>query len=687
MELNFDEKEGKLSSQSEINQLRRDLNAEAFQNIYTFSNNNITSETKKYNLEEEKNDENEQIGENNVNQNINIINNNNIVNQEEKNNVNADEKDINEKNEEIKEVSPNKEESQEEEQINPQIEENIEQINPQVEENIEQINESQLRKEKLMDLIPLWFKCLNKDHDTKYISLDRKKQNLICKYCFQNGALETNLDINQEFVDEYIKDLEEKYKKKSELSKDIIKETSEENISEKEEINNKLNEEENETNSLNINNEQINCLTFLCQNFPYYFCETCKDFICYKCIIQKIEGDEDKGRHYFHDIESVNYEANSFRDDVNINLDTLENILSSLDYIKEEEKNRIKNFRNKIMEMAKNELNNCCLKTFERLKENIIKKNKDYEKDFCKKVYENKDMEVNDLYISNNNIQEHVQNIMDELKLIKEKINCKDITNEEKCELHNKYIQLIKNANLLIEKGNSMIIQSKQILNNLNNDNIKNKYAKEESLQDKLLLDKEKSFIQSLSNNNTKKGSYILNRFVTYKHPGLSCFSFSTLEFSCNNDIILYGILLCGKYLSTNKLKEKDYSKIPINERSFYKINVKIYQLQNQLVLINENKKLYEIIDPNDPIVNINFDKSIKINKDEKYVIVVENLEEEKYCDIWMGNVMKKLIFNNVQNIRCNNTGFEFKFCLSKDYNSDFDEFKMGIIEGILYGK
>ena len=58
-------------------------------------------------------------------------------------------------------------------------------------------------------------------------------------------------------------------------------------------------------------------------------------------------------------------------------------------------------------------------------------------------------MEVNDLYISNNNIQEHVQNILDELKLIKEKINCKDITNEEKCELHNKYIQLIKNANLL----------------------------------------------------------------------------------------------------------------------------------------------------------------------------------------------------------------------------------------------
>ena len=105
------------------------------------------------------------------------------------------------------------------------------------------------------------------------------------------------------------------------------------------------------------------------------------------------------------------------------------------------------------------------------------------------------------------------------------------------------------------------------------------------------------------------------------------------------------------------------------------------------MVLVNENKKLYEIIDTNNPVINIIFDKGISINKDEKYIIVVENLEDKKFCDIWVGNAFKKLITNNVQNIKCNNTGLEFNFSLSNEYNSDLNEFKQGIIEGLLYGE
>ena len=158
------------------------------------------------------------------------------------------------------------------------------------------------------------------------------------------------------------------------------------------------------------------------------------------------------------------------------------------------------------------------------------------------------------------------------------------------------------------------------------------------------------------------------------------------MEFSCNNDIILYGIFLCGKYLSSNKIKQKDYSVISIYERSFYDINIKIYELKNKNALYNENKKLYEIVEPNNPVINMNFDKGIKINKNEKYVIVIENLENEKFCDLWVGNVHKKLVVDKIQNIKCNNTGIKFSFNLSNEFNSDFNEFKQGIIEGILYG-
>jgi len=674
MDIDFDVKEPKPYSQSEINKLKRDLNAENFQNIY-----NIHS-----NLEEEKNnDMNNEIeqNKNNINDNINpttekiniIINDNEQL---DENNINHSDHeiilkkdiDININNPDNNEKSPKKEESKEE-------------LNHHEEEN-------DINRRKIIELIPLWFKCLNKDHGSKYISLDKKRENLICKYCFQTGALETNLDINQEFVDNYLKELEEKNRIKSDLSKDIIKETSEENITEKEEQTNKLNKEENESSLSNIH-YPINCLTFLCENFPYYLCENCKDFICYRCVIKKMDGEGDKSRHYFHDIDSVNYIANSFKDDVEINLETIDDIINSLDFLINEEKNKNKNFRNKLIEENKNEICNIYEKSFEKIKENVFENNKGLFDKYSKKVYNNKDNDIKDLYISNNNIKTIVQSTLDELKLIQEKINSDDVSDEDKCELHNKYIELIKKANLLIQKGKSIVSQSKDILNHLNSEEITNKYIKEESLQNKLLLDKEKSFIQSLSTSNKNKGSYSLNRFVTYKHEGPKFFGFSTLEFSCNNNIALYGLFLCGKYLSSNKIKQKDFSELSMSERNFYNINVKIYELSDvskKKLLIDENKMLYEIVDTNDPLINIKFEKSVKINKDEKYLIVIENLEDERYCDIWVGNVHKKLLLNNKQIIKCNNTGLEFCFTLSKDYNSDLNEFKMGIIEGILYG-
>ena len=82
MEINFDEKEGKPFSQSEINKLKRDLNAEKFQNIYNIHNNSMTLESNKYNLEEEKNSDNNAIQEQN-NENNNINYGNNIFHSEE----------------------------------------------------------------------------------------------------------------------------------------------------------------------------------------------------------------------------------------------------------------------------------------------------------------------------------------------------------------------------------------------------------------------------------------------------------------------------------------------------------------------------------------------------------------------------------------------------------------------------
>ena len=59
-----------------LNQLKRDLNAEKFQNIYNIHNNSQTFENNKINIEEEKNNEND----NEIQQNYNVNENDNKEN-------------------------------------------------------------------------------------------------------------------------------------------------------------------------------------------------------------------------------------------------------------------------------------------------------------------------------------------------------------------------------------------------------------------------------------------------------------------------------------------------------------------------------------------------------------------------------------------------------------------------------
>ena len=658
--MDFDNKdESKYSSLSEINRLKRDLIPENFITIEN-KNNSMSLTNKNYDLNIlDHNEEEQKSNKSNDNNN----NNENINNENIKNENNS-----------------KKTEEEGKEKIIP------EEIKNNEEEKIEIEEEQEKNKEKkIPDLIPLWYKCLNKEHAEKYITLDRKKTSLICKNCYMSGALETNLELNQEFIDNYLKEQELRSMSKQ-MPSNVIKETPEENIlSESEEKANKssISEENKSSKSSFI----LKCLTFQCENYPYYFCEPCQDFICYHCIMQRMDEYTDKSRHYYHDIESVNYESNSFKDDIKLELETIDTINFSLDYLIKNEKAKNEQILQKFKTENKSDLINHITNINKRI--NILcneEKKSLYDK-YILNTFNNKDNDVKDLQISSNNIKTKVEKALNELKEIKDLMNKKSTTNDDKCELHQKYIDLFKNTSALINKGNNILSQTNAELNYLNNENIINKYNEEEILSKKIISEKEKSFIQSLYNNNIKQGSYKLNRFVTYKHDGLKLFSYTSLELISLSDTILYGLFICGKYLSTKKIKQTDYSTIPMEERNFVNINVKIFEKDRKESLSDENFKLFEVVDINNPVIDILFEKGVKLVKDVKYVIVVENLEKDKYCDIWVGNVHKKLISGNKQSIRCNNTGNYFEFYIPQEHLSDFNEFEQGIIEGILYGK
>ena len=300
--------------------------------------------------------------------------------------------------------------------------------------------------------------------------------------------------------------------------------------------------------------------------------------------------------------------------------------------------------------------------------------------------FNDKDNIIKDLELSSNNTKLSIEKHLEELKEIKNLMNKKDITLDEICFIHQKYLELIKNTNILIQKGKSIILQTNEELSYLNNENIINNIDEEDIMQKKIISEKEKSFIQSLSINSKKQGSYKLNRYVSYKHDGLKLFNFTSVELICHNDTILYGLFICGKYLSSKKIKKLDFSTIPLDKRSFYNINIKILEKDKKEPIFEENQKLYEVIDINNPVIDIIFGKGIKLKKEMKYIFIIENLEKEKYCDIWVGNVYKKLIRGNKQSIRCNNSGNIFDFYMPQEHHSDFNEFEQGIIEGILYG-
>ena len=670
MEMNFDNKDGKLSSQSEINKLKKDLIPDNFVTIEKNNMNNINNIQKsentnelindiKYNkIEDEKNEE--------------IINDNIHLN-------------LNKSNNDIKNENDNKSKKEEDEEEKEKNEENIK-INEESEKK-ELTIEEEKKEEKFQDLIPFWYKCRNIEHGFKYITLDRKKINLICKNCYISGALETNLELNQEFIDNYLKEQEEK-RMNSQLTPNdnIIKETLEENIvSDNEENINKSNltDEENQLNkTINIKK----CLTFQCENFPYYFCEACQDFICYHCIMKRMDERTDKSMHYYHDIESVNYESNSFKDDINLELDTINKINLSIDVLNENEKTKIQQLVEKLKNENKNDLLNYIADINKRINLLNLENNKNLYNKYIEKTFNGKDNNINELKLTSINTKSNIEKALEEIKRIKDSMNSKDITNEDKCELHQKCVELLKNGNILINRGNTIINQTKEELNYINEEKTKSKMEEDDSLSNQLLLENEKSIIHSLSNKTNKKGTYQLNRFVTYKHEGPKLFNFSSVELICEKDNILFGLFLCGKYVSSKKLNQTDYSTIAKEKRTFININIKVFEKDIKDPLIDVNKKLYEVVDINNPIIDIFFEKGIKMKKEVKYIILVENLENEKYSDIWFGKVHKKLIDNDKQVIRCNNTGNIFTFYMPQEYNSDFNEFEAGIIEGILYG-
>ena len=323
--------------------------------------------------------------------------------------------------------------------------------------------------------------------------------------------------------------------------------------------------------------------------------------------------------------------------------------------------------------------------------------------------------ESNSNKLENNN-EKIISSEINENNINNKKIDFNKMTSIEICEYHQKNFNLFTEIKKFIEKSTNYL--NNKLKNNLlHSEENKNIVKNNINLLNKEIINYENSSINSIATGQ-KSNSILLKRFIRFMHNEIKYFKNTSLIIVSNKNIFITGLSLCGLYtnkkinIDENIIKENDSFQIktplPLklpdeNKNLNLKINISLIKshtiitstptdnTNNEQNINFEYELLYsedfyskEIYNKFDPSFNIYFREGVKISKNLKYLITIENLSEITYCDLWIGSI-GKLGKKGVQTCLCHNTKTEFNFIQTNGIQTDFDEFNNGIIEGILY--
>ena len=418
-----------------------------------------------------------------------------------------------------------------------------------------------------------------------------------------------------------------------------------------------------------------------------FYCDECKQFICKMCFAEE---------HRAHKCHLPEVIKNEF---VQIVKDSLK-FSNELNPKLEENINDIK----KISENLKKQKNDTMLIPQNTLKvisnNNAIQLNLLMEK--TNKQFMGIDNEVHDDYTTFNMLKDKTKKYIQVLKEIIEEINNEKYNGNtfNLCIYHkDKSVLLNEIKNFINSSFNFINIRLNDTNNKYNNNH--EKIENSLNLMSKEISNYEKSCISSISTGRENR-SIILRRYTHFSHNEIKYFKNSIIAFASNNNVYLCGLSLCGLYVKKNKNKAQSNSadnnneNITNNEEPITNDDEKNKKIQIQITVSTmsnqvEGEKLFSqkcelggVKGSEDPSEIINFDKGVKIFKEKLYLIKLENLSENNYIDVWVGDVGKTKK-KNLQVIRCHNTGIQFLFKQAEGIQSDFDEFENGLIEGILY--
>jgi hypothetical protein len=216
-------------------------------------------------------------------------------------------------------------------------------------------------------------------------------------------------------------------------------------------------------------------------------------------------------------------------------------------------------------------------------------------------------------------------------------------------------------------------------------------FEKELNMQIKNINIYEKTTTNSISTGQTNN-SFVLRRFKRFVHSEVKYFKTTSLIISASQEICLVGLALCGLYISTKKITNPNYDLGIMDNRGKLKIRVSVHEY-NQAEgkfgdkKFSEDSVLYGIIQKGDPVYFLNFTRGIRLKPELQYAITVENISDIPYIDIWCGSVYKEAIDKLAQDITCHSSNVSFRFSDAKGLQTDFNEFSLGLIEGVMFAK
>jgi hypothetical protein len=396
-----------------------------------------------------------------------------------------------------------------------------------------------------------------------------------------------------------------------------------------------------------------------------FYCEDCAQFICKTCFATEHRNHSSSTFDLIiEEIKSKNIKLEESLNELNKKIDESHDTIENLNNFYVTEKENFKTNLNKVKE----KLNKALDEKANEYKEQI--------ESFFNGV--DNEVELNVQKLEGN--RKKAERMLEEFTKMKNEV---DLINDDK------KICLYKK-----EKDNT-ILDNKQFLSDIEN------FLREQLNKTKeKVINEEDSFkikCENLKKNISIYENSVINtiisgipnicmrirRFRKFSNSKSKYFKTDSLCMLCSNSINLAGFALCGLIHEHNQ---------PLIT---YKINLKIFELDNVQKFDNNSKEILSIdvdipVITNivDPVYQFYLKNSVTISKNKLYFIIIKNLSNMTFVNTWSGNVGKELDDNiNQHSIISNNSNVKFNFLSAFGVESDFNEFSEGIISDIIYSQ